>query len=84
MLTYSAEEHGEAFVDDGLDNHAIYVSKPDGHERADDEQDGQYEDVICLATLPAREHNLHQLEQAVPKDAVDVTATFLLVTASRL
>ena len=84
VWTYSAEEHWEALVDDGLDNHAVYVSKPDRHERANDKQDRQYKDVPCLATLPAWEHNLDQPEEAVPEDLIDVTATFFLVVASGL
>lgn len=82
--TYSAKEHWEALVNDGLDNHTVYVSKPDRHERANDKQDCQYKDVPRLATLPAGKHNLDQPEQAVPEELIDVTTTFLFVIASRL
>ena len=84
VWTYSAEEHWEALVDDGLDHHAVHVSKPDGHERANHKQDSQYKDVPRLATLPAGKHNLDQPEEAVPEDLIDVTTTFLFVAASGL
>ena len=59
--TYPVEEHGEALFDDGFDDHAVDVSKPDRHHGAHDEQQRQYEDVPGFATVPARDHNGYQL-----------------------
>ena len=40
-MTYPAEEFWEALVNDGLDDTTIYISEPDRHHGADDEQHGQ-------------------------------------------
>ena len=79
-LNYLAEELGQAFVDDGLDDATVDIGEPNTHHGANNEQDGQQVDVARLATPPRRQHNLAQFDESFPEDGVDVAAPLLALS----